>query len=224
MFDHVRIVDNLRVGGHKAVHVRPYLQRGRFQRRCEDGRRIVRSASAEIRRVAVGQVGCDETGDDRHVRHLFETAFDQFFGGCEIDHMAVEQRFGFDEFPRVVPNRTGNRAAYDLRRKPFSVAEDHVGRFRGEIPDQVNPFENIAQFVQQFIQPVLNSRPVFGQHDLFDEFVVAGDHGRTLGHISFVAGSSQTSRKQQLIRYASQGRYHYDHILGTGFHDFLYLR
>ena len=127
--DHVGGADDARVGGHKAVHVRPDLQPVGPQGRRDDAGGVVRSAASEVGNRAAGAVRGDESRDDGHLPlpEVLEGFADFPFGDFGIQYRAAAAHRSLDEVQRVVVHGVSEHRRNDQRGHPFAETDDFAG-------------------------------------------------------------------------------------------------
>ena len=143
--------DDTRVGGHKAVHIRPYLQTGGIQRCGNDGSRIIRTATSQVCHFSAVLVGRYKTGHQCYLRNFIKCFFHQRSCQFRIQNMFGMFFLGLDEVARIIPHRSLYQRCRNNRRQTFTVAHDSCRSFGRQILNQINTLKDIFQLTQQFI-------------------------------------------------------------------------
>ncbi len=222
---HVSRADNARVGSHKAVHVRPYLQYGSSESRCKDGCRIIRAAAPEVRHLPVLRARRYKPGHERDLRQWRECLPYQMVRLLEVHDMFVELLYRLDEFARIEQRCPVDHVRHDKRGDALAIAHNRVGSLRRKVVDEIHASEDVSKLVEQSHDPLLHldAEHLVGDYPLYHVQMARYDFGK-FSLVSDIPFGSHRRGGQQLVGNASQGGYDNDYGLVDSLYYFLYTQ
>ena len=114
--DGIGTLDDLRIGCHKTIHIRPDLQYLCIQHGSDDRSRIVRATTAQVGRL----MGVTITGDKARyhiyalVAEVLEGFLHQFCGQVGINHVLTLLLLGTDEVTAVHTDTVLDHRSHDM--------------------------------------------------------------------------------------------------------------
>ena len=175
-FDDIGIGYDLRVGSHKAVHVRPYLQRLRSERGRYETGGVIGAAPAQIGDLATAAVTGYEAGHQGYALRRGELLAYQLIGKLAVQDVATLAAVGLDEVAAVVEPGTFDEYGADVGRQPFTIADYGIQRFFGKVPYQAHSGKNALQLGKQGSDAGLKGRSRLSGRD---DFAYGGKVTRT---------------------------------------------
>ena len=223
--DGVSGADDPRVGGHKPVHIRPYLQHIGIQRRGDDRSGIIRTAPAQIGHFARILIRRDKARHQRYARNLTEGLAHQTVGQFRVEDMLVVLLFRLDEQTGVEPLCPVDERSHDDGRQTLAIAYDGRRGLGRKVAYQVNALKDILQFAQQLIHTIEKQLPFLARRNhRINHFDVAVHDFLHLFLVSRIARCRHVRSLYQLVGDASQRRNHYDYLIIYRLNYFLYIQ
>ena len=174
--DDIGIGYDLRVGCHKAVHVRPYLQRLRTERGRYETGGVIGAAPTQIGNLAAAAVTGYEAGYQGYALRRGELLAYQLIGKLAVQDVATLAAVGLDEVAAVVEPGTFDEYGADVGRQPFTIADYGIQRFFGKVPYQAHSGKNALQLGKQGSDAGLEGRSRLSGRD---DFAYGGKVTRT---------------------------------------------
>ena len=217
VLDSIGIADDFRIGRHEAVDVGPDFEGVGVEDRSKDGSRIVRASASEIGDISVGRIGTDESRDYGYVRQFGEFLENEPFGLGEIHDVLVEIRFRLDEFARVVQHGVSDGPADYDGRQAFTVADNGIGRLRGQVLDQEYSLVDVRQFPEHGPESGLHFRKHLRDDCIFSLPEMSFTDGFQLLFVGRIPFRSRFRCPYKLVSDASESGNHHYYVICAGF-------
>ena len=117
-----------------------------------------------------------------------------------------------------------DNSAHDKARQAFAIAHHRIFHIGGDVLEEVQSLIDILEFIEQGVN-LLAQRTLLAARgdDLLYHLFVAAHHAVKLRLVGDITLGGHSSRANELVGNAAQGRYHHDDGLLLGLNNLLYF-
>ena len=215
--------NDTRVSRHKSVYIGPDFQTCRIQSRSNNGSRIVRATTSEVRHISCRFIRRDESRHQWHFRDRLESLFHQLISQVSIQRVFTMFSFGLDKSARIEPFCSVNQFGNDDGWKAFTIADDCIRSLRGKVSNQINSLEDVLQLVQQFANLTLQRHLLFsGRNHLLNHLHMTVNDFAELALVCWISCCRHLWCIYQFVSDASQCGNNYNYRLTCRLYNSLY--
>ena len=218
LIDNVSRADNARVGSHKSVDICPNLKFLGIESRSNECSSVVTTATTQVGYLAGVLIFGDKS---RHHCHLAceigKGLLYEFFGKHQVGIVLAKLSICLHILARIEVHSAIDDTSNNGARESFAIAHHDVAGAVGEVLNERNAAEYVAQFLEQRFHYATHFSLFLGRdHSRYHIFVTAYYLFELL-QILGIALRSQLCSIDEFIGDSTQCRYYHYHLLVASF-------
>ena len=201
-------IDDARVGSHETIHIRPDFKCIGIKGGCNDTCCVVATSTPQVRHLASGNIGGDETRHKCHFLFLTEVLkllAHQLIRLVSHEHVLLLLLFSLDEVERVVPHSTFNQRGNDVAGDSFSIADNGIRSLFREVMNEINTLIDTLQIIEKSIHYLQKLNLLVGVgNDGINQLVMPIHHLIVSIDIPWITLQGEFRRVNQLVGHSAQ--------------------
>ena len=215
--DGVCLLDDLGVGGHESVDIRPYFQHFGIEGCGKDRSGVIASATSQIGDVARVTVLCNEAGDKGDAGKVGESSGHEPVGKFRVEISFALLLFRLDKRACIQPLGATDEHCHNVRAEAFAIAYDCILGLVTEVMDEIHTVIDRPELLKKTVYLAGQFFTVLwiGDDGIYHP-VMAVHHPVELRPPVLVAFQCHPRRGKKLVGNAAQGTDHHDDRLVPG--------